>query len=70
MDQIYIDKKININTTFIKGEKSNYINDSDVIFIENYFKNYQLIEIKNSGHWVHSENPKDFLSSLIHIFNN
>lgn len=70
MDQIFINKKININTTFIKGEKSNYINDSDVIFINNYFKNSQLIEIKNSGHWVHSENPKDFLSSLIHIFNN
>jgi pimeloyl-ACP methyl ester carboxylesterase len=46
---------------FIKGEKSNYLNSSNFSSIANLFPNNYLIEIANAGHWVHAENPTEFL---------
>ena len=28
-------------------------------------KNYSIKKIQNSGHWVHAENPKDFITSVL-----
>ncbi len=50
---------------FIRGEKSNYILDSDVDLIKQHFINYQLKTIANSGHWVHAEQPDDFLKCVM-----
>jgi len=47
-------------TLFIKGEKSDYILESDTDLIKKIFP---IAEIKsmNSGHWLHAENPTEFL---------
>lgn len=45
---------------FIKGEKSYYILPQDEFLIQKQFPKYQLITIKNAGHWVQVENAKDF----------
>ena len=29
------------------------------------FENYSIKKIQNSGHWVHAENPKDFITSVL-----
>jgi esterase len=50
---------------FLKGDKSNYIQDSDLYDIEAHFPHYELKEISNSGHWVHAENPKEFFDYTI-----
>ncbi len=50
---------------FIRGQKSNYINDSDIIDLENRFTNLELETILNSGHWVHAEQPEAFLNSVL-----
>ena len=47
-------------TLFIKGEKSHYILPQDEFLIQKHFPKYQLITIKNAGHWVQVENTKDF----------
>lgn len=54
-----------VDTLFIRGEKSNYILDSDLIEIEKHFPNYVLKTIENSGHWVHAEQPEAFFKTVI-----
>ena len=70
MEKLIIDEKILIDTFFIKGEKSAYINENDVILIKDRFPNSSIISIPNSGHWVHAENPDYFYTKLLQIFKN
>ena len=64
-----MDKKINIPTLFLSGERSNYINEDDKQLISNYFDNYQIYTIVNSGHWIHAEQPELFYNSVISFIN-
>ncbi len=52
-------------TLFLKGENSSYIEDRDHDKIEQIFPNSEVIDIANSGHWVHAENPVDFHTEVI-----
>ncbi len=54
-----------VNTLFIRGEKSSYITDIDVPEIKNRFPNYKLQTIANAGHWVHAEQPDSFFQDVI-----
>ena len=65
----FLDKKINIPTLFLSGERSNYINKDDKQLISNYFDNYQIYTIENSGHWIHAEQPELFYNSVISFIN-
>jgi pimeloyl-ACP methyl ester carboxylesterase len=47
-------------TLFIRGEKSNYILDSDFADIEKYFPTAQFETIPKAGHWLHAEDPDLF----------
>ena len=60
--KINIKNKISTDTLFLKGEKSNYINKNDSMLD---FLHFNIIEINNSGHWVHADNPKEFLKAVI-----
>jgi len=51
-------------TLFIKGEKSDYINDEDYLEMKKYFPNSNIITISNAGHWVQVDNPDDFFNAL------
>lgn len=55
----------NVKTIIIKGEKSNYITDADMSDFESRFPNSSLAIIKNAGHWVHAERPKDFFETVL-----
>ena len=57
-------KNIDIKTLFIRGQKSSYILESDVAELKKTFSNFSLIEIPNAGHWVHAENPSNFVTSV------
>lgn len=70
MEKLIIDEKILIDTFFIKGEKSAYINEKDVILIKDKFPNSEIISIPKSGHWVHAENPEYFNAELLQILKN
>jgi pimeloyl-ACP methyl ester carboxylesterase len=53
-----------VPTLFIRGEKSNYITNNDINDIYQKFLQVEVITIPNAGHWVHAENPTDFLIAL------
>ena len=52
-------------TLFLRGDKSNYIEDADFEMIRYHFPDSKIETIKNAGHWLHAENPKDFYDSVI-----
>ena len=52
-------------TLFLRGDKSNYIQDVDFESIYRHFSNSKIETIKNAGHWLHAENPKDFYDAVM-----
>lgn len=53
---------------FIRGEKSNYIQDNDSITIVALFPNSSIETIKGAGHWVHAEKPEEFVETVTSFF--
>ncbi len=52
---------------FIRGEKSHYVDDEDIILINQHFPNARVETVKGAGHWVHAEKP-DELFTLVRDF--
>ena len=48
---------------FLKGENSGYISANEAPIINAHFPKSKIITIKNAGHWLHAENPSDFLNA-------
>lgn len=46
---------------FLRGDKSAYIRDKDFDYIKKHAPKAEIKDIKNAGHWLHAENPQDFL---------
>ena len=64
MDFPKIENQFSGKTYFIKGEESNYINQDNFEACDKLFPNNQIIEIKNAGHWIHADNPTEFLEKI------
>ncbi len=47
-------------TLFIRGGKSNYIEDDDLNDIHGHFPEARLETIADAGHWLHAEKPQEF----------
>ncbi|KAG6916206.1 hypothetical protein DXG01_007836 [Tephrocybe rancida] len=43
----------------VKGAKSDYIQNENMVLFEAFFPNMQL-EVLDTGHWVHAEKPNEF----------
>lgn len=54
-------------TLFLGGEKSNYILAEDEMIIKERFPNAEIKKIANAGHWLHAENPKDFVTEVMNF---
>ncbi|KIE59322.1 alpha/beta hydrolase [Methylacidiphilum kamchatkense Kam1] len=52
-------------TLFIAGERSNYLEASSFHQLSFYFPKATVVKIRDAGHWVHFEKPKEFLEALI-----
>lgn len=50
---------------FVTGEKSKYLQEEDKPYIALHFPNTEYKKIPNAGHWVHADNPAEFLEVLI-----
>lgn len=61
----FLQGKCHVETIFIRGENSNYINKEDEFLIQKHFTNLHIQTIKGAGHWVHAENPEDFYSQVL-----
>jgi esterase len=51
-------------TLFLKGANSGYISSEDAFLIEAHFPDATLVTISNAGHWLHAENPTEFLMEV------
>ncbi len=47
-------------TLFIKGERSDYIQEEDTAIIKELFPHATIVTIARAGHWVHAEAPTKF----------
>ncbi|WP_296385542.1 alpha/beta fold hydrolase [Winogradskyella sp.] len=54
-------------TLFLRGDRSEYIGESDETIIQRHFINSEIETITNAGHWLHAENPKDFYDAVINF---
>jgi pimeloyl-ACP methyl ester carboxylesterase len=55
------------DTLFLRGANSNYIENVDEFLIKKQFPNSEIQTIKNAGHWLHAENPKDFYNNVMNF---
>lgn len=46
---------------FIRGARSDYINENDEAEIRRLFPSAQMVTIPEAGHWLHAEQPEIFL---------
>ncbi len=54
-------------TLFIKGEKSDYIRDNDLQAIKKLFPKAEITTIQNAGHWVHAQQPKLLVKTVLYF---
>lgn len=54
-------------TLFIRGGRSDYIQDSDTPLIKDLFPNAQIQIIDDASHWVHADSPEE-LCRLFSLF--
>ena len=54
-------------TLFLRGDRSEYIGETDEAIIYRHFPNSEIVTILNSGHWLHAENPKEFYDAVINF---
>ena len=57
-------KTVEHKTLCIHGEKSNYVTKKHLKIFSNFFSNVSFVEIKNAGHYLHVEQPKEFYRAL------
>ena len=46
------------------GENSNYVNQENKKIFRTFFPNVNFEKLKNSGHWLHAENPLVFVEKI------
>lgn len=51
-------------TLFIRGSRSNYIQDADLPGMRKLFPNSELVTVEGAGHWVHADQPAVLLDHL------
>ncbi|SFS63176.1 Pimeloyl-ACP methyl ester carboxylesterase [Zhouia amylolytica] len=61
--------KYNGYTLFLRGSNSDYIQPIDDLVIKNHFPLATTTTITNAGHWLHAENPKMFLDTVLEFLN-
>lgn len=55
------------DTLFLRGDRSEYIGETDEPIIHRHFPKAQIITISNAGHWLHAENPEDFHEVVVNF---
>jgi pimeloyl-ACP methyl ester carboxylesterase len=63
-EEIASDKSFSNPALFMGGANSDYIKSSDKEDIDKLFPDNHIIHIKNTGHWLHAEQPEAVISTL------
>jgi len=53
---------------FLRGGNSKYVRDEDMDGIRQHFPKAVFATIKDAGHWLHAEKPKEFLEATLYFF--
>lgn len=53
---------------FIKGERSDYIDEDGATALKSLFPQAQIHEMAGVGHWPHSEAPSDFMRLVLSLW--
>jgi len=56
-----------VETLFIKGGKSDYINDEDVLKIKTLFPKSKIKTIENASHWLHVDAAEELFSAVMNF---
>lgn len=56
---------VEVESLFVRGNKSNYILESDWKQILEKFHKAELKTIDGAGHWIHAEKPDELFASII-----
>ena len=59
-----LDASFEGETLFVRGERSDYIKESDFELIREWFPNSQIVTIADAGHWVHADAPEDLMQVM------
>ena len=54
-----------VETLFIRGDRSHYIKDEDFAEIKRIFPSSEIVTIANAGHWVHADNPQAMYDAVM-----
>ncbi len=54
---------------FIRGSRSEYVQEGDLPGIRNHFPRAILKTVENAGHWLHAENPDQFMEFTLTFLN-
>jgi len=58
---------VQIPTVFIRGDKSGYVMDEDMLLTRKFFPGSELVTIPNAGHWLHAEQPELLIKTLAYF---
>lgn len=56
--------QIEVPTLFVKANNTSYITLNDELLIKNIFTNSVIHTIKNTGHWIHVEQPMVLINKI------
>ncbi|QBA65548.1 alpha/beta fold hydrolase [Muriicola soli] len=56
-------------TLFLRGSRSEYISEQDLPMIKQHFPSAVLETVPDSGHWLHAENPEEFMKLSLQFLN-
>ena len=63
-----IDRKFSGHTLFFRGENSEYIRAEHREIINSFFKKARFATLKDAGHWLHAEKPREFENAARFFF--
>jgi esterase len=69
-DELPFENRFDKKTLFLRGDKSDYILDSDFETIYHHFPEAEIVTVSNAGHWLHAENPIEFFEKTVYFLNN
>jgi esterase len=56
-------------TLFIRGGRSNYIEDDDAPLIRQIFPQAEIATLPEAGHWAHVDAPEEFFQTVLNFLN-
>src|SRR5262249_27430940 len=64
-----VERSFNKPTLFIRGGRSNYIEDDDAFVIRQMFPQAEIATLPKAGDWVHVDAPEDFFQTVVNFLN-